>query len=252
MNLEFPKLTPNEIEVRVQSVAEHKGCSLLLYKTARVDANMLDNVVGAMNWQKKYYEAKGQLFCSIGIFNQERNEWVWKDDTGSQGTIEEEKSLASDSMKRAGFQWGIGRELYTSPFIWYKDETITKESAKRLHFAVQKIGYDTDKNINELVIVDDKGIVAFSMGKTQKPQATQVVAEKTQQKPQNTIGVNGIYNGMTHEELVIACQTSYNLLDNDKKERWDNYFAQKGWGTDFNEMPNEALGVILKGFARSK
>lgn len=79
-----------------------------------------------------------------------------------------------------------------------------------------------------------------------------VVAEKPQPKPQNTIGTNGTYNGMTHEELVIACTTSYNLLDNDKKERWDNYFTQKGWGTDFNEMPNEALGVILKGFARSK
>lgn len=85
----------------------------------------------------------------------------------------------------------------------------------------------------------------------QEAQATQVVADKPLPKPQNTIGTSGTYGGMTHEELVVACQTSYNLLDNDKKERWNEYFAKKGWGTDFNEMPNEALSVVLKGFSRS-
>ena len=112
--MEFRNLTAEDIEVRVQS-AKANGVILLLYKNARVDMNVLDETVGAENWQREHYECKGNLFCRVGI---KMLEWVWKADCGTESNTEAQKGEASDSFKRACFNWGIGRELYTSPFIW--------------------------------------------------------------------------------------------------------------------------------------
>ena len=111
----FRPLSADEVEVRVSQCSEN-GCSLLLYKTARADMNMLDETVGAENWQNRYSSIDGRLFCEIGV--RCGDEWVWKSDTGTESNMEPEKGLASDSFKRAGFRWGIGRELYTAPRIW--------------------------------------------------------------------------------------------------------------------------------------
>lgn len=111
----FRDLRADEIEVRV-GMAKQNGVSLLLYKNARCDMTILDETVGAGNWQRKHYDCKGNLFSSVGIKFQ--NEWIWKDDCGSESNMEKEKGEASDSFKRACVNWGIGRELYTSPFIW--------------------------------------------------------------------------------------------------------------------------------------
>lgn len=112
--MKFRDLTKEEIECRVSQISKN-GLSLLLYKDARCDMNILDETVGAERWQRKHYECKGNLFCSVGI---KLNEWVWKDDCGAESNSEKEKGEASDSFKRACFNWGIGRELYTAPFIW--------------------------------------------------------------------------------------------------------------------------------------
>ena len=132
----FRLLKADEIEVRVAQVTE-KGCSLLLYKDARCDMNILDETVGAMNWQNKFYEQKGILFCSLGINTNYKNpelpdRWVWKDDAGTESNAEAEKGNASDARKRAGFAFGIGRELYSAPFIWLPAEkvNITNEKGK--------------------------------------------------------------------------------------------------------------------------
>lgn len=120
----FRNLRADEIECRVAQVSEKngecKGVSLLLYKDARCDMAILDETVSASRWQRKHYECKGNLFCSVGIFFEDDtfNGWVWKDDCGSESNTEKEKGEASDSFKRACFNWGIGRELYTAPFIW--------------------------------------------------------------------------------------------------------------------------------------
>ena len=118
----FRDLRAEEIECRVQSVKAN-GLVLLLYKDARVDMNILDETVGSSNWQNKFYENKGILFCSLGIntnFDKPDlpDRWVWKDDAGVESNTEAEKGNASDARKRAGFAWGIGRELYTAPFTW--------------------------------------------------------------------------------------------------------------------------------------
>lgn len=110
--MNFRKLTANDVEARVQSCDEN-GFVLLLYKNARCDMNILDETVGAENWQRDHFECKGNLFCKVGI--KHNNEWVWKADCGTESNTEKEKGESSDSFKRACFNWGIGRELYTAP-----------------------------------------------------------------------------------------------------------------------------------------
>ena len=112
----FRELRADEIEVRVADVRE-KGITLLLYKDARCDMDLLDETVGHMNWQRRHDPIDGVLYCSVGI-RDEWGGWVWKQDAGTSGQFEPEKSQASDSFKRACTNWGIGRELYTAPRIW--------------------------------------------------------------------------------------------------------------------------------------
>lgn len=127
--MKFRDLRADEIECRAQSVKK-SGLVLLLYKDARVDMNILDETVQPENWQREHYECKGNLFCRVGICTRVKidmsgNEgdilspdWVWKSDCGTESNTEAQKGEASDSFKRACFNWGIGRELYTAPFIW--------------------------------------------------------------------------------------------------------------------------------------
>lgn len=155
--LKFRDLRADEIECRVAMVKKN-GISLLLYKNARCDMNILDETVGAARWQRRHYECKGNLFCEIGI--KCGDEWIWKSDCGAESNTEKEKGEASDSFKRAGFNWGIGRELYTAPFIWVQaadcniEETGGKYKCKDL-FTIKHIKI-ISKKITELVIYSEK------------------------------------------------------------------------------------------------
>lgn len=148
--MKFRDLTAEEIEVRVQSVRQN-GAILLLYKTARTDMSILDETVGAENWQDKFYEVKGVMFCSIGINTNYNNpetadRWIWKSDAGTESNQDAEKGNASDARKRAGFAWGIGRELYTSPFIWIPKEKCNIENGKCYdRFSIEKIAIENKK-----------------------------------------------------------------------------------------------------------
>jgi hypothetical protein len=176
----FRDLRADEIECRVQQAKEN-GVVLLLYKDARVDMNILDETVGSSNWQNKFYENKGILFCSLGInTNYAKPElpdrWIWKDDAGVESNTEAEKGNASDARKRAGFAWGIGRELYTSPFIWVaaKDCNIKdgRNGSKACYdtFVVQSITIE-NKQITALTIYNQtKKCVAYTFGNAAKPQ----------------------------------------------------------------------------------
>ena len=158
--MEFRTLNANEIECRVAQVYEGKGITLLLYKNARTDSSILDETVGKENWQDKYYECKGNLFCSVGIKCD--GEWIWKDDCGTESYTEKEKGEASDAFKRAcATRWGIGKELYTAPLIWIKEEQIKKWStsgsgkkAPKDRFRVKHIKTINGK-IEELIIFND-------------------------------------------------------------------------------------------------
>lgn len=153
----FRDLRAEEIECRVQQVKEN-GLVLLLYKDARVDMNILDETVGNINWQRDHFECKGNLYCRVGINVAEDNSssgWVWKADCGAESNTEAEKGEASDSFKRACVNWGIGRELYTSPFIWVKIEDANVSNKKCYDkFSVEKIQI-VNKRITGLAIRND-------------------------------------------------------------------------------------------------
>jgi hypothetical protein len=154
----FRDLRADEIECRVQSVKEN-GLVLLLYKDARVDMNILDETVGSSNWQREHYECKGNLFCrvGIGIARQNSSEWVWKSDCGTESNTEAQKGEASDSFKRACFNWGIGRELYTAPFTWIPADKCNIKNGKCY-----------DKFIVEKIIIENKQITALAIYNTTK------------------------------------------------------------------------------------
>jgi hypothetical protein len=153
----IPLLTEQDIDCRVQSVSKAKtgrvGAVLLLYKDARVDMRILDQVFGPGNWQRTHEVINGNLFCNIDIWDDEKKTWVRKQDVGTESNTEKEKGQASDSFKRAGFNVGIGRELYTGPFIYveladgefYPERQGQKEVFKcyaSTKFKVSKIAYN--------------------------------------------------------------------------------------------------------------
>lgn len=155
--IKFRDLRADELELRVGATTE-SGFSLLIYKTARADANVLDETVGVFNWQKRFYQVKNTMICSIGInvnYDDENKEpyWVWKDDAGDESNTEAIKGEASDSFKRAGFAYSIARKLYNSPFIWLNKDN--NNDPRKTHYAIKEIGYD-DTTVVRLVIINEK------------------------------------------------------------------------------------------------
>lgn len=145
----FRELTAAEIDCRVSTVSAN-GCSLLLYKDARCDMNILDETVGPQNWKRSHETINGNLFCNVSIYDEDKGEWITKQDVGVESYTEKEKGQASDAFKRACFNWGIGRELYTAPFIWVpsgcvqlyeKEDRGQKKYTTYDRFAVDQIEY---------------------------------------------------------------------------------------------------------------
>lgn len=170
MENKIPLLTAEQIEVKIKQVGS-KGAVALLYKTARTDMDILDSIFGADMWECDYKEIKGNLYCGIGVYTDGGQIWKW--DCGIESRTDDEgnekKGEASDAFKRAGTKWGIGRELYTAPFIWLEVPTEANGKSYKLKdkfqtFDVSEIGYDDDRRINKLIIKDNKGKVVYSYG----------------------------------------------------------------------------------------
>lgn len=162
----FRLLRADEIECRVQKCSE-KGVTILLYKTARTDADLLDDQFGPMGWQNDFKLVDGVLYGGIGI-QAATDDWIWKWDAGSESNTEAEKGRASDAFKRAGFKWGIGRELYSAPFVFIPaGKCNVKESNGRFqcydNFEVAEIDYDEQERICYLCITV-KGSTVFEWG----------------------------------------------------------------------------------------
>lgn len=179
-------LKPEEIEIRVQQVTE-KGAQLLLYKDSRCDKRILDETFGINGWKNRYEEIKGNLFCTISIWDEEKQQWIDKCDCGIESNGNdgnEKKGEASDSFKRAGFNVGIGRELYTR--IFYFASVPTKKNDKGKwelvnkyeKFTVDEISTNegTEK-IEKIKIVDSKNKAVFIYG-YKKEQEHQKEAEQ--------------------------------------------------------------------------
>ena len=157
----FRLLRADEIECRISQISD-KGLSLLLYKTARTDANLLDETVGPENWECSFKEIGGVLYGGINIYDPQMDRWVEKWDCGTESNMEADKGRASDAFKRAGFKWGIGRELYTAPFIWLTPNYYDAKEGRNGkpvctdNFRVVEIEYNEKSEVSKLTICNDK------------------------------------------------------------------------------------------------
>lgn len=222
--LEFRDLRADEIEIRVGNTKRKYpnkpksddnpvvGFQVLLYKTARVDANVLDETVGPFNWQKRFYQVKNTMICSVGIKDTETGEFIWKDDAGDDDfQAEQVKGEASDSFKRAAFAWGLGRlNLYYAPFIWVKCENDINEFSK---LYVSEIAYK-DHIISKLVIRErntEKEIYSYPRSRnisqtSQKPQETKqedLSYEKGPAREDDMEIIKAYMKGLNEEQLAI-------------------------------------------------
>lgn len=166
MEYKFRTLRADEIECRINQINE-KFITLLLYKDARCDMNILDETVGCMNWQRKHNRDNAN--CIVSIYDPEKKEWIEKEDTGTESNTEKEKGLASDSFKRACVNWGIGRELYTAPNIFIPAEKcrMVQKNGKWNtldKFRVEAIKYDNNRNIIGLAIKNNRNERVFLVG----------------------------------------------------------------------------------------
>lgn len=162
-------LRAEEIECRIVMVNE-KGVSLLLFKDARVDQKLLDETFTPFGWKRSHQVIDGNLYCTVEVWDKEKEQWIGKQDVGTMSYAEKEKGQASDSFKRACFNWGIGRELYTAPFIWIPAgrAMIQKKEREQKYFTydrfhVWSISYDEEGKINAVTIVNQKNEIVYSM-----------------------------------------------------------------------------------------
>ena len=241
-DLKFRNLTKDEIEVRVGG-----GKSLLLYKTARVDANILDETVGCFNWCKKFYQVKNTMICEIGIninYDDETKPqvFVYKADGGDDDyTMEKVKAECSDSMKRACFQWGIGRSLYTAPKIKIPDAYKDCQ-----YFDVSEIEYNAKNEISKLVITTNFGKdIVYSYPKGAKvSQTSQKGQENTTTPPKATFTPDEI--NKQHEENLALIGRFAGKLDNEKYVLFFNWLEEKFGTRDYKQLSVEQAQKVIK------
>jgi hypothetical protein len=177
----FRDLRADEIECRVAQ-ATANGVSILLYKDARCDMNILDETVGSMNWMRGH--TRDNANCIVSIWDDKKGQWISKEDTGTESNTEKEKGLASDSFKRACFNWGIGRELYTAPFIWLTPDCC--HSLKQDNNGKWKC---YDKFEVQKIVIENKKIVALAIRNAKTRQTAFIWQDPVWQKQQEKANV---------------------------------------------------------------
>lgn len=214
---EIRLLRADEIDVRPATISE-KGVSLLLYKDARVDMAILDEVYGAGYWQREHQIIDGRLYCTISIWNPDIQQWVKKQDVGTESNAEKEKGQASDSFKRAGFNVGIGRELYTAPFIWLKADKVKIDKGNNGKattydkFKVQEIQYD-NREICKLVIVNQNGVEVYRYGQDAPVQEEPITEGTIEQIDILVKEYSELLGNKTEEDIMQAIRNNFRFSD---------------------------------------
>lgn len=230
----FRNLRADEIDVRINQIASNY-CTMLLYKDARCDMNILDETVGAMNWKRSHIRDNAN--CIVSIYDENKNEWVSKEDTGTESFSEAEKGLASDSFKRACVNWGIGRELYSSPNIITfprkdmsikdKPEFFENDKGKfttKTYFWVEIIDYDENDNIKDLIIRDNKNNIRFSQLSKEKDKELTKMSE-------------------TMRKMIQANEEQDNKFD---REKFYKYFGVESDANLTYKQVEEAIALLEK------
>ena len=232
---EIRLLSKEDIEVRVaQTLAGNNKVrvNLLLYKNARVDMKIMDELFTPMGWKRTHKLIGDRLYCCVEVYNPETKEWICKEDVGVESNTEAEKGQASDSFKRACVNWGIGRELYTAPKITIElnENEYTKDQNSRIkvwaYFSVKSIGYDSKtRTITSLEIQDKYGNVRFSIGgSVQQSQSEPSQAVKARRAAKANPPAPAAYQPMSEEmywKIVAAyAQGKLTKTGGDYKMTW--------------------------------
>lgn len=240
----IPLLKPEDVEARVQKIgSSEKGpyAMLLLYKSARTDMKVLDDVFGPMNWKRSHQDINGSLFCTISVWDEEKKEWISKQDVGTPSNRDSKKGEASDSFKRAGFCWGIGRELYDAPTIFVNlnpNELNGRNLKPGVEFKVSAFDYNEGKHeFNRLTLVDKGGNVRYSLPNSINAYQNQATANTP---------IKSDFSQGSNDELAIE------VADRLYREKIDpNQFAKNFYKTDFNSLTDEQLSYIKGRFEKA-
>ena len=226
MDLKFRNLNADEIDVRVGNIAKDKTwISLLLYQNSRIAMDLLDEVVGKENWKREH--SRDNKNCTISIWDKEKEQWIGKEDTGTESFSDKEKGLASDSFKRSAVNWGIGRCLYTAPKIFLKGEA---DKLKNISYFVKEIQYDANDKINKLIIENKNGEIVYTYPNVAKnmpnhSETTSIQLQKTisiaQQKrlfaisPGNNDVIKNVINRYKYEKIEQIKMSDYEQICKD-------------------------------------
>lgn len=234
--IKFRDLKANEIDLRVGSTKKGNdgkviGFQLLLYKNQRVDTTILDETFGIFGWKNNYYQVKDTMICSISIWDNEKGQWINKDNGGdSDFQTEQVKAECSDAFKRSAFNLGIGKKLYESPFVLINvDESNTPTS----RYSVVEIEYN-DKAVTKLFIKNDKtGQVVFTFGGKKS-----VYSEpKNTKEPQPSVAM------FDNDDFRIIREYENNLPQT-KKEQFSAWLFRKVGKTDIDKLTEEQAKVV--------
>lgn len=215
--MKFRLLRADEIDCRISTCNQY-GVGLLLYKDARCDQNILDETVKPMNWQR--HHTRDNANCIVSIWDKEKNQWIEKEDTGTESFTEKEKGLASDSFKRACFNWGIGRELYTAPNMFiFKKDLKTLEEAQQGNF--KKWTCKDSFKVTDIQYIDEKIVYVKVLNlKTNKeiefgtPAQAQQEAQKIENSFINEVKVKALIDrcekeGVDGEKILKLYKVSF-------------------------------------------
>ncbi len=246
-SIKFRDLRSNEIECRVGNVKDGKGFSLLLYKTARADMQVLDETLGAYNWQCKYYQVKNTMLCTISIWDNEKKQWIEKCDGGDDDfNAEKVKGECSDAFKRASFRVGIGRKLYESPFIWISESSDNNKYSK---YEVTEIAYN-ETSVVKLVIINSKTKqVVFSYGVCSKSASNEPKATKEQglDNKQNVSmkEISATVTDMGVNTELESVKEYLHTLSQDEQDKFSAWLFNAYGETDVNKLNEEKLARLV-------
>ena len=221
-------LSIENVDFRVQSISAKGYATILAYKDSRVDMERLDSAVGPLGWKREH--TRDNKNCIVSIWDENKKQWISKEDTGTESNTEKEKGLASDSFKRACFNLGIGREVYDYPFVFfqlYPNEFKTKTTGQKTigtptyDFKLKKWSWEItfeEKKPKRLIGKDHNGVVRFDSNEdfngipksnTPTPQATPApaaVAPKKQEKKKKKMSKTVFDSAMKSDKVKVLEQ----------------------------------------------
>lgn len=159
-DLRFRAPKAEELEIRVQQ-AKNGKTKLLTYIDSRAAVLLLNETVGAFGWQSDFKEVNGLTICCMSIWDNEKQQWITKSDTGAESNLEANKGLISDAYKRCLARWGFTC-LYTAP------EIVLPYEDKFAKLKVSEVTFDSDYadgNMTRLILVDKNNKEVFKWDK---------------------------------------------------------------------------------------